>query len=142
MLLHERIKTIDIDSILVQLCIHFKLLTVLCRAESMLHYLLSQMLSERLSQQTRIAALYAIQGVLYRHQPAQSALVRILMPSTRMQILYFTVLYSYSSIPNGWSVCKAHLGTCLGEKNWGALFEAQQKVKYNVFNIMSTPPPD
>ena len=22
------------------------------------------------------------------------------------------------------SVCKAHLGTCLGEKNWEALFEA------------------
>ena len=56
----------------------------------MLHHLLSQMLSERLSQATRIAALYAIQAVVYRHQPAQSALVHILMPSMRMQITVYT----------------------------------------------------
>ena len=37
---------------------------------------------------------------------------------------------------HGRSVCKAHLGTCLGAKI-GELFsrqlEAQQKIKYNVF---------
>ena len=41
------------------------------------------------------------------------------LKSHRERRLLRQILYKH-----GRRVCKAHLGTCLGEKNWGALFEA------------------
>ena len=35
------------------------------------------------------------------------------------------MLFIFKDNKYGRSVCKAHLGTCLCEKNWEALFEAR-----------------
>ena len=35
-----------------------------------------------------------------------------------------TILLMIFECNHGRRVCKAHLGTCLGDKNWGAFFEA------------------
>ena len=80
---------------------------------------------------------------------------RWLLTTTREYTYRYKLMYSYGHFrlvlyygfqfmskifmyKHGRRVCKAHLGTCLGEKNWGALFEAPRgtaNVKYNVLNI-------